>query len=202
MVFIGQFIYYATYIYVLLIVLRVLLTWINPNPNSPMMLFLASATDPVLNQGRRLVKFTLGGIDFSPVLVILLISMFGFVVGKGLYFIGLGAPIAILLPLVSLTLIGFVGQVCWVIIILMAVRLLMSLVNPAPYNILVLIVYGLTEPLLAPLRGFFPKGPGGLDLRALIFLVVTVLIQQVLVNRLDLLVSSWIVTYFTAINLS
>jgi YggT family protein len=68
----------------------------------------------------------------------------------------------------------------------------MSLVNPAPYNPLVLIVYGLTEPLLAPLRGFFPRGPGGLDFRALIFLVIALLAQQVLLKSLYVLVATWI----------
>ncbi|MDR1922619.1 MAG: YggT family protein [Candidatus Adiutrix sp.] len=192
MSFIGDFIYAAAYVYVLLIIIRVLLTWINPNPYSPVMRYLSMAVDPVLRGGRRLFPFTLGGIDFSPVLVIIALSLAGFFIGRGLVLLGHGAPPAVLLPLLALALISFMDQIAWIIFILMSLRVLMSLVNPAPYNPVVMIVYGLTEPLLAPLRGFFLRGPGGLDFRALIFLAATLLVQHVLLGRLYLLTAAWI----------
>ncbi len=106
--------------------------------------------------------------------------------------LGLGRPAEVILPLLALNLIRLLYSIAWLLMVIMAARLIMSLVNPAPYNPLVLIVYGLTEPLLAPLRGLFPRGPGGLDLRALFFLVVAVLIQQVVLRSLHVLVATWI----------
>ncbi|UQZ88413.1 hypothetical protein C4J81_03985 [Deltaproteobacteria bacterium Smac51] len=188
----GNIIYFACNIYVWVIIARVLLTWINPNPYSPVMRFLSKMVDPLLNRARKIIPFTLGGIDFSPILVIIGVGLGGYVVGKGLILIGYGAPVTVLLPLLAMAVVSFMDSIAWILIIAMIARLVMSLVNPAPYNPLVLIVYGLTEPLLAPLRGFFPRGPGGLDFRALVFLLVVILAQQVLLKSLYALVGSWI----------
>lgn len=188
----GNVIYIAATVYVWLIIARVLLTWINPNPYSPVMRFLSKLADPVLNRTRKMLPFTFGGIDFSPILAIIGIGLLGFVLGKGLVLIGSGAPVTVLAPLLAMAAVSFIDSIAWLLIIAMAARLIMSLVNPAPYNPLVLIVYGLTEPLLAPLRGLFPRGPGGLDVRALVFLLAVILAQQVLLKSLYALVASWI----------
>ena len=188
----GNIIYLAVNIYIWVIIARVILTWINPNPYSPVMRFLSTLVDPLLNRARRILPFTLGGIDFSPILLIIVLGLVGYVAGKGLILIGLGAPVTVLAPLLAMAAVSFMDSILWLLVIIMAARLIMSLVNPAPYNPLVLIVYGLTEPLLAPLRGLFPRGPGGLDLRALCFLAVTLLVQQVLLKSLFTLVGSWI----------
>lgn len=191
----GNVIYLAFNIYIWIIIARVLLTWINPNPYSPVMRFLSKLVDPVLNRARKILPFTLGGIDFSPILAIIVIGLLGFVLGKGLILIGHGAPISVLLPLMTMAALSFIDSIAWLLIILMIARLVMSMVNPAPYNPLVLIVYGLTEPLLAPLRGLFPRGPGGFDLRALIFLLIVLLAQQVLLKSLFALAGGWIGQY-------
>lgn len=192
LVIFGNALSFAANIYIWIIIARVLLTWINPNPYSPVMRFLSKLVDPVLNRARKMLPFTLGGIDFSPILAIIVIGLLGFVLGKGLVLIGQGAPVTVLAPLLAMAVISFIDSIAWLIIILMIARVVMSLVNPAPYNPLVLIVYGLTEPLLAPLRGFFPRGPGGLDFRALVFMLIAVLAQQVLLKSLYVLVGSWI----------
>ncbi len=193
LVILGNIIYIAANVYVWIIIVRVLLTWINPNPYSPLMRFLSKLADPLLNRARKTLPFTLGGIDFSPILAIIAVGLAGYVLGKGLMLIGRGAPATVLIPLLAMAVVSFIDSIAWLLIIVMAARLIMSLVNPAPYNPLVLIVYGLTEPLLAPLRGLFPRGPGGLDIRALIFLVVLVLAQQVLLKSLYTPVASWII---------
>ena len=192
LVTLGQFIYFATCTYVIMIVVRVLLTWINPNPYSPFMRFLSRAVDPLLTKGRRLAPFTLGGIDFSPILVIILVQLVGMVIGQWLIQMGQGAPVSVILPLLALNLIRLLDSVAWILMIIMVARLIMSLVNPSPYNLIVQIVYGLSEPLLAPMRRFFPVGPGGLDIRALVFLVIIILVRMVLLGSLIRAVVGWI----------
>jgi len=192
LVTLGQLINLATMIYVILIIIRVLLTWVNPNPYSPFMRFLAKAADPVLNLGRRMAPFTFGGIDFSPILVIILVQLIGLVLGEWCIQVGLGHPVTVILPLLALNLIRLLDSVAWILMIIMVARVIMSLVNPSPYNIIVQIVYGLSEPLLAPMRRFFPVGPGGLDLRALIFLVIIILVRMVLLGSLVRAVVGWI----------
>ncbi|MDL2227197.1 YggT family protein, partial [Deltaproteobacteria bacterium OttesenSCG-928-M10] len=193
----GQVVYYGVVIYVWIIIARVLLTWVNPNPYSPLMRFLSSLTDPLLNRGRRLVPFTFGGLDFSPIVVIILIQLAGTVLGVSLMSIGQGAPLSVVAPVVGLALISLLDSIATILIILMALRLIMALVNPSPYNIIVQIVYGLTEPLLAPLRRLFPAGPGGFDTRALIFLAVTVLVKWVVLGSLSGATAKWMNTIIT-----
>lgn len=192
LVTLGQLIGLVTWLYVILIIIRVLLTWVNPNPYSPFMRFLSKAVDPVLNRGRKMMPFTLGGIDFSPILVIIFLQIIGLVIGEWFIQIGLGHPVTVILPLLALNLIRLLDSIAWILMVIMVARVIMSLVNPSPYNIIVQIIYGLSEPLLAPMRRWFPVGPGGLDLRALIFLVIVILVRMVLLGSLARAVVDWI----------
>lgn len=184
LIWLGQFIIFGTMVYAWVIIFRVILTWINPNPSSSLMRILSQLTDPVLNLGRRYIPLTLGGIDFSPIVVIIVIQLLGSVLGEWLVALGQGQTAFILVPLVVLALLRFVSSIVWMLIVLMIIRLIMALVNPSPYNFLVQVVYGLTEPLLAPLRRLLPPGPKGMDLRPLLFLGVIILIQQVVLGAL------------------
>ncbi len=58
--------------YMWLIIGRAVISWVNPDPYNPIVRFLISATEPVLNPIRRRVPF-FGGIDFSPMILILAI---------------------------------------------------------------------------------------------------------------------------------
>ncbi len=58
-------------IYFWLVLIRALLSWVNPDPFNPIVRFLHRATDPVLLWVRRKVPVVFGGLDFSPMLVIL-----------------------------------------------------------------------------------------------------------------------------------
>ena len=191
LVTLGQIIYYAVMVYVWVIIIRVLLTWINPNPYSPFMRFLSRMTDPVLNRFRRWVPFTLGGIDFSPLLAIIVVQMAGVLTGQWLMSLGMGLPALVILPLLAMGLISLLNSIAWLLVVVMAIRLIMSLVHPSPYNIIVQIIYGLTEPLLAPLRRFFPPGPRGMDFRPLVFLITTLLLQYVVLSSLGLAAVQW-----------
>ena len=56
-----------------IIIIRALLSWVNPDPYNPVVQFLNSITEPVLYRVRQLVPMSGMGIDFSPIIVILLI---------------------------------------------------------------------------------------------------------------------------------
>jgi YggT family protein len=181
----GQVIYYGSTVYIWLIIIRVALTWISPNPYSPLMRSLAWAVDPVLTRARRLLPLTLGGLDFSPVPAIILIRFVGAVLGRWLWGLGLGAaPASLFFTLAAGELLNLLQSLVWLVIFLMFLRLLMSLARPSPYNIIVQVVFSLTEPLLAPLRRAFPPGPGGLDFRPLVFLLILLLLQFVVLGSL------------------
>ena len=60
-------------LYMWIIIGRAVISWVNPDPHNPIVRFLTSATEPVLYPIRRKMPIHLGGIDFSPVLVIIAI---------------------------------------------------------------------------------------------------------------------------------
>lgn len=59
-------------LYMYLIIISALLSWVNPDPYNPIVRFLHRATDPVLDKIRKRMPY-LGGVDLSPLAVILAI---------------------------------------------------------------------------------------------------------------------------------
>ena len=60
-------------LYMWIIIGRAVISWVNPDPYNPIVRFLNSVTEPVLYPIRRRIPFHFGGIDFSPILVIMVI---------------------------------------------------------------------------------------------------------------------------------
>jgi len=66
---IAQILDMALGIYVWVIIIRALITWVNPDPYNPVVRFLYKATEPVLYRIRRFVP-SIGGMDISPIIAI------------------------------------------------------------------------------------------------------------------------------------
>lgn len=63
-------------IYMWVIIIRALISWVNPDPYNPIVQILIRITEPVLRPLRRLVPpRKLGGLDVSPIIAILLIQL-------------------------------------------------------------------------------------------------------------------------------
>ncbi len=60
-------------LYTWIIIVRALLSWVNPDPYNPIVRFLYNVTEPVLGWVRRHVPVVFGGLDLSPLLVLLVI---------------------------------------------------------------------------------------------------------------------------------
>jgi YggT family protein len=60
-------------LYMWVIIGRAIISWVNPDPHNPIVRFLNAVTEPVLYPIRRRLPLSLGGIDFSPIIVILAI---------------------------------------------------------------------------------------------------------------------------------
>ena len=59
-------------LYFWIILIAALLSWVRPDPYNPVVRFLRAVTDPVFYRVRRwLPILTIGGIDLSPIVVIL-----------------------------------------------------------------------------------------------------------------------------------
>jgi YggT family protein len=68
----AQIVDAVLWLYYWVLIARVLLSWVNPDPYNPIVQFLVRATDPVLTPLRRIIP-PLGMIDISAMVAILLI---------------------------------------------------------------------------------------------------------------------------------
>ena len=63
----------ALSIYMWIIVARAVISWVNADPYNQIVQFLYRITEPVLSRTRRWIPFGNMGIDFAPMIVILVI---------------------------------------------------------------------------------------------------------------------------------
>ena len=63
--------HYALTFYMWIVVARAVLSWVNPDPYNPIVRFIHNVTEPVLYRIRERIPVDFGGIDFSPIIVIL-----------------------------------------------------------------------------------------------------------------------------------
>ena len=62
-------------IYMWIVIIRALISWVSPDPYNPIVRFLYRVTEPVLRPVRRILPIGGIGIDFSPLIVILVIYL-------------------------------------------------------------------------------------------------------------------------------
>lgn len=58
-------------IYIWVVIIAALITWVRPDPYNPIVQILYKLTEPVYAKIRRIIPTLLGGIDIAPILVIL-----------------------------------------------------------------------------------------------------------------------------------
>jgi len=64
---------YALTFYMWIVVAGAVLSWVSPDPYNPIVQFINRATEPVFYQIRKRLPVSFGGLDISPVIVILAI---------------------------------------------------------------------------------------------------------------------------------
>lgn len=64
---------YALTLYMWIVVAGAVLSWVNPDPYNFIVRFINTATEPVFYQVRKRLPVSFGGIDISPIVVILVI---------------------------------------------------------------------------------------------------------------------------------
>ena len=68
-----------------IVIARAILSWVSPDPYNPIVRFIHKITEPVLHQIRKRLPLNFGGIDFSPILVLLAIIFMRQFVVQSLY---------------------------------------------------------------------------------------------------------------------
>jgi len=72
-------------IYMWIVVVAALISWVNPDPYNPIVRFLYSVTEPVFGLVRRVLPLPPMGIDISPIIVFLAIIFLQQFLVKALY---------------------------------------------------------------------------------------------------------------------
>ena len=73
MMAIAQLIDFLLTAFMWVIIGRAVISWVNADPHNPIVRFLYEATEPLLSRIRRLLPMSMGGIDFSPMILIMAI---------------------------------------------------------------------------------------------------------------------------------
>ncbi len=66
---IAQVLDYVLWAYMWILIGRIVISWINADYGNPIVRFLYSATEPVLERVRQRLPVFIGGFDLSPVVV-------------------------------------------------------------------------------------------------------------------------------------
>jgi YggT family protein len=79
LVALSQVLKVALTLFYWMIIIRALISWVNPDPTNPVVQFLYSATEPVLYPIRKILPFSMKfGIDISPLIAILVVMFLKF----------------------------------------------------------------------------------------------------------------------------
>ena len=72
-------------IYMWIVIIAAVISWVNPDPYNPIVRFLYSVTEPVFGLVRRILPLPAMGIDVSPIIVLLAIIFLQQFLVKTLY---------------------------------------------------------------------------------------------------------------------
>jgi YggT family protein len=148
-------------LYLLAVMLRFLLQWVRADFYNPVAQFIVKVTNPPLLPLRRLIP-GIGGIDWSSIVLLLLVASIKFLAVYALK--GYWLPLGVLLPLVLAELIALFLNIFFFGIL---IQVILSWIAPYQYNPVSSLLQQLNEPLLRPLRRLLPPA-GGFDFSPLL----------------------------------
>jgi YggT family protein len=83
---VGRLVSGILWLYSLVVIAAVLVTWVSPDPWNPIVRFLRRATEPVFARVRRWIPFVvIGGLDLSPLVVLVGIRVVDRVINEALW---------------------------------------------------------------------------------------------------------------------
>ncbi len=176
-------IHYLLILYIWLIVARALLSWVNPDPYNQLVMWLCRLTDPLLFRIRRTVPMPRSGLDFSPIIALILITFVDMFVQKTILDLTMGANVQVLNNL-KISFVMGLDYILDLYLIIVVIAAVISWVNPDPYNPIVRGIYGVTEPVLNRIRRVLPMPVPGIDFSPMILIAIIYAVDSFLVKTL------------------
>lgn len=154
----------------LAILLRFLLQLVRADFYNPVSQFLAKVTNPLVLPVRRVIP-AYRGLDLSTLLLALLLQMAAIVALLALN--GLGPPGVLTLLLWSV--LGIVGLLVNIYFFALLAMIILSWIAPGGRHPALVLLFQLTEPVMAPFRRMLPS-MGGIDFSPiLVFILINVI---------------------------
>jgi len=178
-------------IYIVILLLRFLLQQLGADFYNPVSQFIVKATQKPVFIARRIIP-SLRGIDLatlSLVLIFTIIKILLILMIQGSY----ASSIEVIVYSINITpVIAMLELVILVINVLsfaVFIQVILSWLNPDPYNPVIGILNSLTAPILRPARKLIPP-TGGLDFSPIVALISLVFIKLVIINLFKMLLTS------------
>lgn len=189
---IAQIVKWLIAIYLLLIFIRVILVWLRPNMFNPIVQFVYNTTDPYLKLFAGIKFLRIGNIDFTPILALFLLYLLMILLGDVIKWGYISAEHIVILTIELLF--KFVYFIIFIFIIAVGLRFIFEVIGMRVNNVVVSIVYSISEPAVKPLRNILKVGRiGGFDIHVLISLVLLILLRYLILpkilNLITLLIS-------------
>lgn len=67
------------------VIIRALLSWVSPDPHNPIVRALSALTDPLFAWMHRRVRLYFGGLDFAPLIVLVVILFLKYALVENLF---------------------------------------------------------------------------------------------------------------------
>jgi YggT family protein len=170
-------------LYIALVVIRFLLQWARADFYNPVSQFVVKLTSPVLRPLRKMIP-GYRGLDTASVVLAWLLK---------------AAELAILTLLLGLdrnplgalawALPALVGLIISIFLFAVLIRVILSWVNPDPYNPAVDLLTRLTDPIMRPAQRLIPP-VSGIDLSPMVVMIGLVLLEMLLLPPLQFLTGS------------
>lgn len=75
----AQILSMAINIYIWIVIIAALITWVRPDPYNPIVQILYKLTEPLYAKIRKVIPTLIGGIDIAPIIVILAFAIYQFI---------------------------------------------------------------------------------------------------------------------------
>jgi YggT family protein len=158
-------------LYTVAMLLRFVLQLVRADFYNPISQFLVKVTNPLVIPLRKVIP-GIGGLDLASLLLAMLLQMAGIVILLLLY--GLGLPnIFVLLIWSALALVGLLVNIYFFALLAM---IILSWVAAGSRHPAILLLYQITEPVMAPFRKALPS-MGGMDFSPILVFILINIVQ-------------------------
>jgi len=170
-------------LYTAVVIIRFMLQITRADFYNPVSQFVVKLTTPVLRPLRRIIP-SYAGLDLSSLVLAWLLksaelALLTLVLGLDRNPLG---ALAWAFP-------GLVGLVINIILFAVFVRVILSWLNPDPYNPALSVLDSLTAPVLRPAQRLLPP-LGGLDLSPMLVMIALILLEMLVVPPLQIMTAS------------